>query len=340
MWNVGQQRPSSNGDGTPVPFSVQTETFLRNYTIKMRHLYYFVVVAEELSFKRAAERLKVHQPQLSRQIKTFEDALGVRLFEREGRAKVTMTVAGTVCLLEARQLLAQVEAATQRVRDAACGEGGSLVIANYSAVATRLLTACLQEYRQLLPKVPVSIVEMGGAEQLTALQNGKIDVAIQADFETPEKSAFRSLVLGTLPIVTMFANTHPLARVSGPEIEIQALADHVLLWPAEESGASFNQRMIEVFGRIGFAPRGLQRVEGLANVFSMVSAGYGVAILPEAFDTVPVASIQKKRIRLPLPPFQLQVLWIPKTSTPAIEQFLVVVRKVIASFHARGVATI
>src|SRR5262245_19269778 len=143
--------------------------------MELRHLRYFLAVAEELHFGRAAARMHIVQPALSRQIRNLEDEIEVRLFERD-RRRVVLTEAGGVFLDDVKRLLEQLESAVDAARRATRGERGTLRIAYVPAVAFTWLPEIVRAFRQRLPDVDVRLQETHPARQVQALLSGRVDV--------------------------------------------------------------------------------------------------------------------------------------------------------------------
>jgi len=161
--------------------------------VELRHLRYFVAVAEALNYRRAAERLNVTQPALSKQIKDMEAQLGARLLNRN-TGGVTLTNAGTVLLEEAKDILERVEMAVVAIREAEAGRGGCLTIGSLGAISASFLPASLAAFRAKFPRVEVNLHESSMPDQISALSAGTIQlgfviaqgVSIPSNFATVE----------------------------------------------------------------------------------------------------------------------------------------------------------
>src|SRR5512142_398453 len=145
--------------------------------MELRHLKYFVAVAEELHFGRAAERLHIAQPPLSQQIMNLEEELGVKLFDRSGRG-IRMTDAGEYFLKEAQQVLSHVKQASETARRVYRGEAGRLTVGFVGSVIHTFLPAGLRSFRGLFPDVELVLQELNTAEQIKSLSAGRIDVGV------------------------------------------------------------------------------------------------------------------------------------------------------------------
>jgi DNA-binding transcriptional LysR family regulator len=164
-----------------------------DFIMDLRHLRSFVAVAEELSFRRAAERLHLSQPPLSRQIKALEEELGVRLLERDRGSRVSLTDAGKSFLADARLALSTATAARGRAQNAARDARVQLKLGNIAKLSIRLLQHLLPAYREQFPQVGVSLFEMNRPKQLTALREGRIHAGIFPDLGAPLDREFQSM---------------------------------------------------------------------------------------------------------------------------------------------------
>ena len=293
------------------------------------HLRYFVAVGEVLSFHRAAERLNMCQPPLSRQIRLLEEELGVRLLERSRGSRISLTDAGKTFLVDAKRLLAAPEAARHRAREAANGTHGQLVLASRCAPALSMLGECLKAFRQRHPHVKVSFLDLDASEHPAALRVGRIDVGVTVSFEPEKNEPLQFLPLRDLRLVVGFSPEHPLAKAEG-EIDVHELAGEVLLCPRPESSSCYAHCLRDLCARAEFQPHEVRQVEGTDNLVSMAIAGYGVAILPDLAHTAQDADVFRRRpLKMPLVPLQMGLYTLRKTSSLALQNFLVVVRRVL-----------
>jgi DNA-binding transcriptional LysR family regulator len=177
--------------------------------MELRHLRYFAAVAEELSFRRAAERLHISQPPLSMQIKDLEEEIGVLLFDRSNRA-ITLTAAGDQFLLDARRILAEARQAEITAKKVASGIVGRLRLGFMLSTAHKLLGTAVQKFKQRYPDVEISLLDLTNSEQLLALADDRLDIAFTRSRIT--KPDLETEILLEEPMVMMVPSDDPLAK--------------------------------------------------------------------------------------------------------------------------------
>ena len=252
--------------------------------MELRHLRYFVAVAEELHFGRAAERLHIAQPPLSRQIRDLERELGTPLFER-GRRGVELTPAGRAFLPEARLTLAQAERAQRTAQRAAGGEIGRIRV-GFSEAATysEILPDVLAFFRMHLPNIGISLFEMEPLQQAEALRDGRIDLGI---LQSPPPDADRWLrvdVVYASPLVAALPRGHPLADRT--RLSLADLADEPFVLWGRGGAPRFYDTLIDACARAGFEPRIVYRARGVDARLSYIAAGLGVGLEAETYAVV------------------------------------------------------
>lgn len=246
--------------------------------MELRHLRYFVAVAEALSFRQAAERLRVSQPALSKQIRDLEEELGARLLDRDTTG-VRVTDAGRMMLEEARPLLAGAERLPAAVREAAHGRRGKLTIGNVGSVSAGFLPASLTAFRAKYPEVEVSLVEMRFREQRAALAAGRIQIGLIGDGLPPEDDKFECVLVLRSPMRVFVARRHVLARKA--KIPIAELAAE--RWIAVTSGADgegHTDLVKSIFVARGQRPPAINGVDSLDSLLALIAGNHGVSVLP------------------------------------------------------------
>jgi DNA-binding transcriptional LysR family regulator len=249
--------------------------------MELRHLRYFVAVAEELHFSRAAERLHIAQPPLSQQIRQLEDELGARLFDRT-RRRVQLTDAGRLVLEEARRTLAQADRVVTTARNAAEGSAGFLRVGFSSSAPYTTLPAILRAFRARFPKVELNLFERSTEEQIELLANLAIDIAF---VRRPVENAPESLVVKTIlreHLVVALPRDHRLGRQRS--VNVRALAkEPFILFPRHAAPGLYDQ-IDSICRRAGFRPAVAQEAVQMQTIVSLVSAGLGIAIVPASIQ--------------------------------------------------------
>ncbi len=243
--------------------------------MELRHLRYFVVVAEELNITRAAQRLQMAQPPLSQQIHQLEEDLGVTLFHRRNR-RIELTDAGQIFLEEARRTLAQAEHARRMAQRAQRSEIGRIVIGFVSETTYDLLPAMLQAYRARFPQVEVILREMTTTQQVQALQKGRIHFGVLRP-PVPESDLNLHIIrrepfVIVLPASSDFASDETLALLALRE-------EPFVLFPRVISPGVYDQ-VISLCNQAGFSPLIVQEATELHTILGLVAVGIGVSLLP------------------------------------------------------------
>lgn len=288
----------------------------------LRHLRSFVAVAELLSFRRAAERLHLCQPPLSRQIKALEEDLGVRLLERGRARQVTLTGAGQSYLADARRILAAVAAAGERAREAEQGIRGLLKLANTPELSTPVVFPLLRAFRAASPQVKVSLVEIVWPGSLEALDEGRVHAAICPFIGQPLGRRFRSRLLYSCPMVAVLPAGHALAGRGRTALDVRRLKAETLLTLSPATRPGYVEMLAALCAAADFIPAATHAVDKTENLLGMVAAGYGVAILPETVARTADPGCHVRPLRPPVPPFHLTLLWRRDASVPVLHNFL------------------
>ena len=248
--------------------------------MELRHLRYFVAVAEELHFGRAAERLRIAQSALSTQIQALERHLGVRLLQRSKRSSVALTDAGMLVLEEARRTLRQAERTELVGRRAGRGELGRVEIGYVvSAALAGVLSSTVSNFRRNHPAVDIRVQELATPRQLDELAAGRLDVGILR----PRPRYPLGIVAVRLlrePLMIALPQGHPSAAGGVRSVRAAALAEEEFVAPYFEEESGFQEQIAEIGRHGGFAPRVVHRVRGFVTAASLVAAGVGVAVVP------------------------------------------------------------
>ena len=269
----------------------------------LRHLRYFVAVAEEGHVTRAAERLGIQQPPLSQQIRALETELDVLLFRRKPRG-VELTDAGDAFLVDARRILADVENALAKVRRTARGEQGRIVVGfTSSAPFHPFVPAVLRTFRELYPRVSVVLEENGTAELIAALLSERLDAAfIRAPVPAGDGVGVHALLqermLAALPA------DHPLAGgrygvpLTGP-IALSDLAEETFILYRRDTGPGLYDGIVGACHKAGFMPRVEQEAPRIVSTLNLVASGFGITIVPESLSTMRLEGVAYRPIDRP-----------------------------------------
>ncbi|HEV7259242.1 MAG TPA: LysR family transcriptional regulator [Bosea sp. (in: a-proteobacteria)] len=254
----------------------------------------FVAVAEELHFGRAAARLNMTQPPLSRQIQILERILDVALLERSNRT-VRLTPAGQSFLAEARRLLKLAESAALLAKRVAKGKAGSINIGFTAASAYSYMPQLVAACRRELPEVEIALKEMVSGDQLKRLDSGEIDIGL---LRPPvPRTGLRSFRVCAEPMIAAVPAGHPLARAEAISLDDLAVEPFITYAPYE--ARYFHDLVVELFTRAGLVPDYVQHLAQIHSILAMVHSGVGVAMVPEAAESLHFSGVVLRRLTLP-----------------------------------------
>jgi DNA-binding transcriptional LysR family regulator len=258
--------------------------------MELRHLRYFLAVAEELNFTQAAERVHIGQPPLSMQIRDLEDELGVKLFERTKR-RVRLTEEGDRFLIRARAILADVDAAAEEMRCLARGDTGRLRLGFAPSLPyTSMLPDLLYAYRQRFPDVELQLSEMFTNDQLEALVKGNLDAGLvrYVDGAVPDGIKVREIGRDSLCIAVNVA--HPLAQRDSIRFS-QLVGERFITYPPGV-GTGLPVLLRQACRAAGFEPRIVQVAQEATTQIGLVAAGLGIALLPSPLECIRIPRIR------------------------------------------------
>ncbi|MCG1041563.1 LysR family transcriptional regulator [Mycetohabitans sp. B8] len=295
----------------------------------LRQLRYFVTLAEEQHFSRAAARLAMTQPPLSQAIRLLEDALGVRLFERTKRS-VELTPVGAALLPEVRRVLAAADALAPLAHSLAQGETGVLALAFVSSADYGLLPGLLRQFGERFPRVRLQLLEATSDVQIDELVAGRIDAGIVIPPIPPRHAA----VLSYLPIAReplIVAMSCELAQALGTaydqaEIELAQFADVPLVIFPRRLAPAFYDIIMGCYKAAGVVPRIGQEAIQMQTIVSLVSAGMGVALVPQSLHNLQRTGVVYRALRGALPVIETGLVWRTGDVSPVLAGFIDVVR--------------
>jgi DNA-binding transcriptional LysR family regulator len=300
--------------------------------MELRHLRYFVTVAEELHFGRAAQRLHLSQPPLSMQIKALESELGTRLLARTQR-RVELTAAGLEFLKDARDILARVAQATEAAQRAGRGETGELTVGFVSIADYNILPPLLREVSARQPGVRLVLREATTDVQLRELTEGRMDVGFVLSPVNDER--LKVLPLLREPLVAALPDQHPVARGRGP-LPLKRLADSPFILIPRHMAPGLYDNVVGFCRQAGFSPRVEQEAVQMQTVVSLVSAGLGVALIPASLRHLGRTGVVYRPLREASPLTEIAAAWCAHEERPALARFLDAVRRVARRVGDRG----
>lgn len=290
--------------------------------MELRHLHYFVAVAEELHFGRAAERLHIAQPPLSQQIRSLEEELGVQLFYRTKR-HVELTEVGQVFLQEARRTLAQAEQAVVAAQRAGRGELGRLVVSFVGSAVYEILPVTLRNFHERFPDVELHLRELTTAQQVRALRDGRIQIGFVrppvGDDTLQTETLFKEPLLVALP------ETHFLSNQA--KIPTEALAhEHFILAP-RHLGPGLYDQIISLCKQAGFSPNVTQEAIQMQTILGLVAAGLGVSLIPASARYLRERGIAYRELQHSNVEVEMALAWCKADAPPVLQTFIRVAKE-------------
>jgi len=294
--------------------------------LELRQLRYFAAVAEELHFGRAAQRLHMTQPPLSQAIQALEEQLGAPLFERNRRG-VALTAAGNALLPEARRMLAQAQELPQLVQRAAAGEVGRLALAFVSSADYSVLPPFLRAYRAAFPQVQIALQEATSDLQLEDLLHGRIDAGLLIP-PLPERAREELDYLPVLKEPLVLAAPAGLAALHGKrKVALSALpALPLIIFPRAISPALYDA-VLGVFHAAGITPVIGQEAIQMQTIVSLVSAGMGLALVPQSVSNLKRPGVEYRALLDSTPLVETGLAWRRDNPSPVLQGFLELLRK-------------
>src|SRR5471032_684501 len=292
--------------------------------LELRQLRYFVTVAEELHFGKAALRLHMTQPPLSQTIQALEELLGAPLFERNRRG-VSLTPAGAGLLPEARRLLAQSQELPQLVQRAAAGEVGRLTLAFISSADYSVLPPFLRAYRAAYPQVQITLQEATSDLQLDDLLNNRIDAGLLIP-PLPDKARLELDYLPVLSEPLVLALPAGLLKKQG-KLALASLPPlPLIVFPRAISPALYDA-ILSVFRDAGITPEIGQQAIQMQTIVSLVSAGMGMALVPQSVSNLMRTGVEYRALRDATPLVETGLAWRRDNASPVLRGFLELLRK-------------
>jgi DNA-binding transcriptional LysR family regulator len=284
--------------------------------VELRHLRYFLAVAEELHFGRAAEHLHIVQPALSKQIAALEKELGVRLLERTKR-RVELTEAGRAFLADARNVLAQADLAADRARSAGRGERGVLAVGFIPPALNSVLPPALNRYRHEHPDVRLVLRELPNRAAIDGVLADRIHISfVRVPFD---EHGLCCEPVYEEPVVVALPSDHPLAALEA--VPLAALCDEAFVLIPRSQEPELHDYYIALCQEAGFSPHLVHEVSSTLVGVGLVASGVGVAFVPSSTRVMSRVGVTYRPLRDPTPRFRLAAIW-RQDAGPLLKSFL------------------
>lgn len=294
--------------------------------MELRHLRYFRAVAEGLNFSRAAEKLRVAQPALSRQIRDLEEELGSPLFVRDHG--VQLTDAGRVFLGHAERILAQADAAVAAVHEVASGEGiGELVIGNDWRLSAQFLPSVMHAFRRRYPRAEVVLRDLRIHDQLAALRARRVHLGFVVRPLLGRAGDLETLLVLKAKLVVVVPASHPRAKQGA--LRLADLADDVWLTIDEKEAPGYRAFITQTARISGFSPRFGASAATYEGLLGRVAMGYGIALALES--NAPKTNPLLRCLETDIEPLELCAVWHRRESSRLLQTFLEIVRAEVAA---------
>ncbi len=287
--------------------------------MELRHLRYFVAVAEAENVTRAAAKLRVAQPAISRQIRDLEEELGLALLERSAKA-VRLTEAGRVFLTEARAVLQRAEEAVVAVRAVAGGLRGELRVGYAPSLTVQILPRALRSFQAEFPGVRVSLHDLSTEEMLAGLREGKLQVALMVE---PTGEALRGLrfhELARYPMCVALAPSHALAR--SRSVTLDKIAATPLIAYSRADYPEYHAALAEIFTPLGRAPVIAEEHDSVTSLIAAVEAGRGFALVPSSMSCMVGPRLKILPLVSAAAPIVVGAVFREKSVSLAVQKFI------------------
>ena len=290
--------------------------------MELRQLKYFIAVAEELHFGRAAQRVHIAQPPLSQQIKRLEEELEVRLFERTSR-KVALTPEGTAFLVVATDLVGRLEEGVERIRSMARGEEGLLRVGFIGPASLSRLPLAIRGFRESNPRIRLEFSARATSEQLPLLRTDRLDVIFVRLFGH-DTEGLESMIFLREPYVLALPQGHALAKRD--RLDMTDLKGVPMIFNQRVAQPALYRSLMGSFHKAGFMPEVIQEVNTEQATVALVATGLGVALVPKSSATDHRAGVVFRPLDGDLPWWEISALWKRRRETPLLLKFLEVIK--------------
>ncbi len=287
--------------------------------MELRHLRYFVAVAETENVTRAATKLHVSQPALSRQIRDLEDEIGFLLLERSPKS-VRLTAAGRIFLTEAQAVLQRAEEAVKKARAAASGSRGEIQVGYAPSLTVQILPPLLRAFQSEFPHVRVALNDLSSEAMLDQLGAKKLHVALTV---RPPAKLLRGLAfveIARYAMVVAVAPGHPLAKLKA--VTLQQVAPEPLIGLSREDYPEYHVEMKKLFAAADRKPNFAEEHEGGTGIIAAVEAGRGIALVPSSLACIVGTRVKLLPLKPALPPIPVGAVWLKENESELVKKFI------------------
>jgi DNA-binding transcriptional LysR family regulator len=287
--------------------------------MELRHLRYFVAVAEEENVSRAALKLHVSQPGISRQIHDLEDEIGFSLFERSAKS-VRLTTAGKVFLGEARAVLQRANEAVEKARAVSGGTSGEISIGYAPSLTVQILPSALRKFQEQFPNVRVALHDLSTEEMLAQLGEKKLQVALTVKPPAKLLRGLRFEELARYAMRVAVAPKHPFAKAKS--VSLDQIAHEPLIAYSRKDYPEYHVMLGKLFAPVGRKPRIAGEHDSVTSLIAAVESGRGLALVPNCVACMVGPRLKLLPLRPALPPIPVVAIWRMETETKLVRSFI------------------
>jgi DNA-binding transcriptional LysR family regulator len=287
--------------------------------MELRHLRYFVAVAEEENVSRAALKLHVSQPGISRQIRDLEDEIGFPLFERSAKS-VRLTAAGKVFFSEAKEVLLHADAAVKKAKAVAQSGSGEINVGYAPSLTVQILPSTLRKFQQEFPRVRVKLHDLSTEEMLAGLGGGKLQLALLV---RPTRAMLRGLKfqeLARYPMCVAVPPSHPFAKLKA--VSLEQVAREPLVAYSRADYPEYHEDLATLFAGQKHRPRIAEEHDGVTSLIAAVESGAGVALAPSSLSCMVGARLKVIPLKTTKCEVVVGAVWKPEKLLPVAEKFI------------------
>lgn len=285
--------------------------------MELRQLKYFIATAEELHFRKAAERVHVAQPALSQAIHQLEEEIGTLLFERNNR-NVALTAAGKVFYARARVMADNACMAAREARGVGRGDAGTVAIGFISTAAMKVLPATLRHFKEVIPAAQLELLELGPGEQMEELARGHLDIGLTISEVLDE--GFRVLELYREPLIAALPETPAFAAMD--RVNLGDLAEQTIITPSRHPRRGYYETVADAYRKAGVRPANIQCVRMIQTGLMLVGASLGIMLVPESFKAIQIKGVIYRPMADPQTEIAVSAVWRSDNVSPLLHKFV------------------